>query len=114
MPSSDIYHVQESPWEKKQDDPPASRRRRRRSKEGFDEVTHKDLSKTHRRRRKNSGARRLRHLLKKPDFSRKFWITILVSLGMILILLVIWDRFFRTPDKPDYSKDPSVYEMDMN
>lgn len=111
MPSSDIYHVQESPWAKKQDNPPVSRRRRR-SNRSFDEEMNKDLSQTHRRRRKNSGFRRFRHLLKKPEFSRRFWITVLVSMGIVLVALVIWDRFFRSPEKPDYSQDPAVYEME--
>lgn len=95
MPSSDIYKVKESPWEKKEKAPSRSRRRRQRSTETFDEAVGKDVSRTHQRRRKNSGFRRFRHLMKKPEFSKKFWTIALSVGGLILILLVIWDLFFR-------------------
>jgi hypothetical protein len=89
MSLSDIYHVKESPWEKK--DKPSDSRRRRSKR--FDETAEKDLSKTHSRRRKNSGFRRVRHLLKKPDFNRKFWTWAVSSLVVVLVALVIWDWF---------------------
>ncbi len=98
MSSSDIYEVKESPWAKKDDSPPTSQRRRRRSPESFDETVEKDLSKTHRRRRRNTGVRRFRHQMKKPEYNRKFW-TITLSVGaLILVLLLVWDRFFRYPN----------------
>ncbi len=111
MSTSDIYHVKESPWEAKKN-PPVNRRRRRSKR--LDEGAKKDLSKTHNRRRKNSGFRRFRHLMKQPDFSRRFWIVSLSTLTLILVSLVIWDRFFRYPPQPDYSNDPNVYELDMD
>ncbi len=111
MSSSDIYHMKEPPWEAKKN-PPVTRRRRR--SKSFDETGEKDLSKTHNRRRKNSGARRFRHLMKKPEFSRKFWTITLTALILILVALVIWDRFFRYPPPTDYLNDPNAYEVDMD
>jgi hypothetical protein len=97
MSSSDIYEVKEPPWAKKAE--PPKKRRRQRRQETFDEVVNRDLSATHRRHSRNSGFRRLRHRLKKyPQFSKKFWISTLGSAGLILVLLIVWDMFFRYPD----------------
>ena len=96
MASSDIYEAKEPPWAKKAE--PPKKRRRQRRQETFDEAANKDLSVTHRRRSRNSGFRRLRHRLKDPSFSKKFWIGILGSAGLILALLIVWDLFFRYPD----------------
>ena len=110
MPSSDIYQTKESQQEQKQEAPkPSSRRRRRRkrSTETFDEAVGKDISKTHKRRHKNSGFRRLRHLLKKPEFSKKFWGITLSVAGVLLTILVLWDFFFRYPNSaPTDPVDP--------
>ncbi len=109
MPSSDIYQIKESPEAKKKEAQPTSQRRRS-SSESFDEVVNKDLSKTNRRRYKNSGVRRFRHLMKKPEFSKKFWTITLSVSGLFLLLLVIWDFFFRYPDPAaEYSGD--AYEF---
>ena len=111
MPSSDIYQVKESPWAKKEETPSAPKRRRRRSSETFDEAVNKDVSQTHRRRRKNSGFRRFLHLMKKPEFSKRFWITAVSISGVILIILLVWDVFFRYPDREaEYSGDAYEYE----
>ncbi|MBT3349774.1 MAG: hypothetical protein HN400_00655 [Nitrospinaceae bacterium] len=98
--SSDIYNVKELPGEsKKNDAPKASRGRRRRdSGKTFEQATNPDLANTHRRRKKNSGLRRFRHQMKKPEFSKAFWITCLSVSGSILIGLFIWDTFLRYPD----------------
>jgi len=106
MSSSDIYEVKESPWAKKDDNPPSSSRRRRRSPESFDETVNKDISETHRRRRRNTGVRRFQHLMKKPEFNKKFWTITLSAFALFLILLLLWDRFLRYPnEKPDSSQD---------
>jgi len=96
MSSSDIYEVKESPWVKKEETPAAPKgRRRTHSTQSFDEVINKDVSKTNRRRRGNSGFRRFRHLMKKPSFNKNFW-TIVFSVGaLLLVLLILWDRFGR-------------------
>ena len=94
MSTSDIYQTSEHPVSPG-DHPPVSQRRRRRSPQSFDETVEKDISTTHRRRRRNSGTRRFRHQMKKPDFNRKFWAIVLSVGGLILILLLLWDRFFR-------------------
>lgn len=98
MSSSDIYEVKESPWAKK---PEASssqhRRRHRRRHETFDAAVNKDISGTHRRRRRNSGFRRFRHLMKNPQFSRNFWLITLGTSVLILVTLIVWDLFFRYP-----------------
>jgi len=108
MSSSDIYETKESPWAKKDEAPPTSQRRRRsrRSPQTFDETINKDVSKTNRRRRRNTGFRRFQHLMRKPEFNKKFWM-ITLSVGvLILILLLLWDRFFRySNEKPEYSPD---------
>ena len=108
MESSDIYETKESPWAKKDGESPTSQRRRqsRRFPESFDEVINKDVSATHHRRHRNTGFRRFQHLMKKPEFSKKFW-TITLSVGaLILILLLVWDRFFRYPnEKPGYESE---------
>lgn len=94
-PSSDIYNVNEPPWANK---PPARKKRRRHPRvETFDEAVHRDLSLTHLRRSRNSGFRRFRHLMKDSQFSRKFWMISLGVGGVILLVLVLWDLFFRYP-----------------
>jgi len=99
MSSSDIYEVKESPWVKKEETPAAPRRRRRtRSLPSFDEVVHKDVSKTNRRRHGNSGFRRFQHLMKKPSFNKKFWTILLSVFTLLLVLLILWDRFGRYSD----------------
>lgn len=96
MASSDIYEMKDPPWAKKAE--PPKKRRRQRRQETFDEAVNKDISMTHRRRSHNSGFRRFRHLLKNPAFSKKFWISMLGSAGLILVLLIVWDMFFRYPN----------------
>jgi len=112
MSSSDIYEFKEGPSAKKQDNPSVSRRHRDRTQESFDEAVHKDVPATHRRRRHNSGFRRFQHLMKKPEFSKKFWIIALSVGGAILALLVIWDLFFRYPnEKSGASLESYSFEM---
>jgi hypothetical protein len=110
MASSDIYETKEPPWAKKAE--PPKKRHRHRRQETFDEVVNKDLSTTHRRRSHNSGFRRLRHRLKDPEFSKKFWISILGSAGLILALLIVWDTFFRYPD-PLSKRIPAVPRVEV-
>lgn len=106
MASSDIYQVKESPWAKNPEPPRKSRHRRYRKT--FDEAVNPDISHTHRRRSRNSGVRRLQHLLKRPEFSRKFWLSTLGVLGLILTLLILWDIFLRYPKQKTESR-PDVY-----
>lgn len=108
MSSSDIYEVKESPWAKKPEDPASQRRRRRRHGKTFDDAVNKDLSGTHRRRSRNSGFRRFRHLMKNPEFSKKFWLITLGGSGLILTLLIVWDLFFRYPN-PETDSTPGIY-----
>ncbi|QHI68805.1 hypothetical protein [Tichowtungia aerotolerans] len=113
MPSTDIYNVKDSPWANAQQDKPSPRKRRRRRTESFDEVMNKDVSKTHRRRRSNRGFRRFLHLMKKPEFSKKFWTITLSTFGAIMLILLIWDWFFRYPaPEAEYSGD--AIEMDLD
>jgi hypothetical protein len=107
MASSDIYEVKESPWAKPAEKTP-KRRRRRRPVETFDDAVNKDISNTHHRRNRNSGFRRFQHLMKRPEFSKKFWIITLGTAGLILVLLIIWDRFFRYPN-PQHDPTQDVY-----
>jgi hypothetical protein len=103
MDSSDIYDLKESPWAKKPE-PPKKRTHRRRPGKTFDEAVNPDLAHTHRRRTRNSGLRRLRHRMKDPHFSKKFWMILLLSVGLILTVLIVWDVFFRYPDpEPNYN-----------
>ena len=97
MSSTDIYKVKESP-KAKAGDPSVLRRRRRHSPASFEETVTGNVSNTHRRRRHNSGIRRFRHLMKRPGFSRKFWMITLSSGALILILILVWDWFFRYPN----------------
>ncbi len=94
MPSTDIYQNNDRPIPKREDHQPVSSRRPR-SPASFDETVAKDVSKTNRRRRRNSGRRRFQHLMRKPEFNRKFWIIMLSTSLLILTLLILWDRFFR-------------------
>ena len=107
MPSSDIYKVKESPCDAKESGQPTSQRRHRRSRgKTFDEAVDPNLAGTHLRRRGNSGARRFRHLMKRPEFSRRFWISTFSVAGAILLILLVWDLFIRYPDKEaEYSDD---------
>ena len=97
MSTSDIYGIQEPPWAKKPE-PPQKPGRRRRHRKSFDEAVNPDLPNTHRRRSHNSGFRRFQHLLKKPEFSQKFWLATIGTLGLILAVLILWDLFFRYPN----------------
>jgi hypothetical protein len=49
--------------------------------------------------------------MKKPEFSKKFWIITLSTAGAILGLLILWDTFFRYPKEPTGSADPKVYRI---
>lgn len=109
-PSSNIYNVNEPPWAQKV--PERKKRRRHPRIETFDEVVNKDLSATHRRRSRNSGFRRFRHRMKDREFSRKFWVISLGSVLLILFVLIVWDLFFRYPEKtPDSA--PAPYRADV-
>jgi hypothetical protein len=108
MSSSDIYQVKESPWAKKSDSAVSQRRRGRRHGKTFDEAVNPDLAHTHRRRSRNSGFRRLQHLMKDRQFSRRFWGITLGTAGLILILLIVWDSFFRYP-KPAAEQGKDIY-----
>jgi hypothetical protein len=107
MASSDIYEVKESPAAKKTQTPSRQGRRRRHSKT-YDEAVNPDISHTHRRRSHNSGFRRFQHQMRKPEFSKKFWGTILSVSGLILITLIVWDLFFRYP-KQQSDRTPGIY-----
>ncbi len=97
MEPSDIYKTKEVAQAAPKKKP--SSRRRSRSRETFDEATSKDVSKTNRRRKRNSGFRRFKHLMRKPEFNKKFFKTTLSVAGLILIILLLWDRFFRYPNQ---------------
>ena len=45
--------------------------------------------------------------MKRPEFSKKFWITVLGTSGLILVLLIVWDLFFRYP-KPQAEKAQGI------
>jgi len=106
MASSDIYETKELPWAKKVDASSTSQRRRR-SSESFDDVINKDVSKTNQRRHRNTGFRRFQHLMRKPEFNKKFWTITLSVCGLILALLLLWDRFLRYPSQePGYESEP--------
>lgn len=103
--SSDIYGVDQN----KPVGVPMSSRRRRSTKLG----TEQDISKTHVRRSKNTGFRRLVHLMKKPEFSRKFWISVLSVIGLILAILILWDTFFRYSSKEDEVSLPRTRQVQL-
>lgn len=109
MASSDIYEVKEPPRAKKTETPVSQQRsRRHRHGKSYDEAVNPDLPNTHRRRSRNSGFRRLQHRLKDPQFSKKFWTITLGSAGLILVLLILWDQFFRYP-KPPVGRTSGAY-----
>ncbi|MCC7299481.1 MAG: hypothetical protein IT583_00170 [Verrucomicrobia bacterium] len=109
MSSSDIYEVKESPWAKKAEAAVSQQRsRRHRHGKSFDEAVNPDLAHTHRRRSRNSGVRRLQHRLKDPKFSKRFWLSTLGTAGLILVLLIVWDLFFRYPKAPE-GQTPGIY-----
>ncbi len=104
MASSDIYELKDPPWAKKKESA-VSQKRRRRHHKTFDEAVNPDLPHTHRRRSRNSGTRRFQHLMKNPEFSKKFWLTTLGTAGAILALLIVWDLFFRYPKQSSGYKE---------
>ncbi|MFA5689964.1 MAG: hypothetical protein WC959_12645 [Kiritimatiellales bacterium] len=97
MASSDIYEIKENPRAK----PVKSNRfRRHRREKTFSEAT-EEISLNHKRRSKNSGFRRFRHQMKKPGYSRRFW---LITIGIIttaVLAIFIWDQFFRYPEEAE-------------
>lgn len=107
MATSDIYEVKESPWASRIEQGGSPSRKSRRSRRTFKQAADRDLSKTHLRRSSNSGFRRLMHLMKRNEFSGKFWMIVLCLLGAALAVLLAWDVFFRYPDQqPDSEADP--------
>ncbi len=103
MESSDIYKTKEVATAT----PKKRSSSRSHSRETFDEVIHKDVSQTHHRRRHNTGFRRFQHLMRKPEFNKKFWTITLSVCGLILALLLLWDRFLRYPSQePGYESEP--------
>lgn len=106
--STDIYEIKDPPWLKKDAPPTSARRSRRRSQKTFDDAVDRDLSKTNRRRSRNRGLRRFRHLMKRGDFSRRFWVTSAAVLIVILGLLLTWELFFHYP-KPEPAYTDDVY-----
>lgn len=112
MSSSDIYDVQQNPWAKRPE-PPKRRHRRERIK-SYDEAVNPDLANTHRRRSRNSGFRRLQHLLKRPEFSRKFWTITVGSMALILGLLILWDMFFRYPRQSSTEPKQQIYRTTID
>ena len=110
MASSDIYGMKENPWADRTEPQPTSQKTKRHgASKTFEQAVAHDMSRTHRRRSRNSGIRRFIHLMRKPEFSKKFWMILLGVSGLILLVLIIWDFFFRYPKpKPDYSED--VYQ----
>ncbi len=106
--STDIYEIKDPPWVKKDTSPTSGRRSRRRKQKTFDEATGRDLASTHRRRSRNQGIRRFRHLMKRGDFSRRFWVTSAVVLIVLLGLLLTWELFFHYP-KPEPAYTDDVY-----
>lgn len=111
MASSDIYAVNDPPGTK-EPAPPTTRRRRRRQ-ETFDEAVNKDVAKTRVRRSHNSGFRRFRHKMKTPEFSKKFWLSLLGGLGLLLLLLIVWDLFLRYPNEPAGESNES-YRVELD
>jgi len=109
MVSSDIYELKDPPWAKKKESVVSQKRRRSRHHgKTFDEAVNPELPKTHRRRSRNSGTRRFQHLMKNPEFSKKFWLTTLGTAGAILALLIVWDLFFRYPGA-EQKHTPQIY-----
>ncbi|MEN7973412.1 MAG: hypothetical protein ABFR47_06220 [Verrucomicrobiota bacterium] len=68
--------------------PTKPRRRRSSSNSAFDETGNR------RRRSKNSGVRRLLHLMRKSDNEKEFWLTVLIAIVVILSLLAIWQFWY--------------------
>jgi len=112
--SSNIYETKENPWTGTQEknSPPNSPRRaayHRSREKTFDEAT-SDIAQTHRRRSSNRGFRRFLHLLKQKEFGRKFWGIIIGTVLLFLLLLFIWDWFFRYPSSE--SRSEAVYSVE--
>ena len=92
MSATDIYKVKDLPE-------PKPEKRRRRSKRTFSEAT-EVVADHHKRRSRNSGVRRFRHQMKKPEYSRRFWFFTIAVLAAAVLTVFIWDMFFRYPKEP--------------
>lgn len=104
--TTDIYGIKDPQWMKKNSPPVSARGSRRSRQESISDPAKRDLSRIRRRRSRNSGLRRFRHLMKRPDFSRRFWITTAVVMILILGALLTWELFFHYPKpEPDYTDD---------
>lgn len=100
MASSNVYESAGRPAPPESKTTPPSFRYRSKADDPllqtFDEATKMNrISRSHRRRRKNKGLRRIRHQLKNPEYARKFWTIILSTFAFIVASLILWDRFLR-------------------
>lgn len=105
--TSDIYENREIRMgDRKKERSSRRAKRSRRREKTFDEAVQKDLSSTHRRRSRNSGLRRLRHLYKKPGVSARVWTTLFFLLVLTLAVLVSL-YFIRDRQVQDDIADPN-------
>jgi len=82
---------------------PKRRRRRSSNSEVFDETGNR------RRRSKNSGFRRLLHLLRKPKNEKRFWLGLLIGTAVILIFIAIWQFWYMEQLARKQSKQNEMY-----
>jgi len=103
MSETDIYKNRER-TQMASDAPHARKGRRRRSSNlsSFDETER-------RRRSKNSGFRRLLHLLRKSENERYFWKGFLVLILVLLALIGIWQFWYMEKMAREQTKENDLY-----
>ena len=103
MSETDIYKNRER--DQVASDAPLSRKGRRRRSSHL-----RSFEETERRRRsKNSGLRRLLHVLRKSENERYFWKGFLVLILVLLALIGIWQFWYMEKIALDKSKESDLY-----
>lgn len=88
-PNTDIYKQREPMPMSGATPPKKNRKRRSGTRRQFDDTSHR------KRRSKNSGLRRLLHLMRKSENEKLFWGSIGIATVVILVLIGIWQFWIK-------------------
>ena len=89
--------------------PPLQKKRaKQRPSEPLGEVKKPSSQRT--RRTRNTGTRRLSHLMRKPGAAKKLIISVMSLLVLLVLTLFVWDTFFRYTE---VAEDPDALQTEQ-